>query len=94
MLTTLRHGLLPRWALLVVFALSYSSPLLGAVNVLERAYNKNRTGANPAEAVLTPANVNSTANQFHKRFVLSVDGKIEGSPLYASASRLPAARTM
>jgi hypothetical protein len=32
-----------------------------------------------------PANVKSTANLFHKQFVMKVDGKIEGSPLYASA---------
>ena len=60
------------------------SEALGAGDVLERGYNKFRTGANTAETVLTPANVNSSANQFHKRFVMPVDGKIEGSPLYAS----------
>jgi hypothetical protein len=57
---------------------------LGTVNVLERGYNRFRTGANTAETVLTPANVQSSANQFHKQFVMRVDGKIEGSPLYAS----------
>jgi hypothetical protein len=60
-----------------------SSEALGA-DVLERSYNGFRTGANTAETVLTPANVRSDANQFHRRFVLPVDGKIEGSPLYAS----------
>jgi hypothetical protein len=54
----------------------------GQVNVPERSYNAFRTGANTAEAVLTPANVASGANQFHRRFVMKVDGKIEGSPLY------------
>ena len=34
--------------------------------------------------LLTPATVRSTANTFHRRFTLSVDGKIEGSPLYAA----------
>ena len=57
----------------------------GPVNVLERGYNPLRTGANTAETVLTPANVRSSANQFHKQFVMKVDGKIEGSPLYASS---------
>jgi hypothetical protein len=57
---------------------------LGPVNVLERAYNRFRTGANTSETILTPANVKSGANRFHKQFVMSVDGKIEGSPLYAS----------
>jgi hypothetical protein len=54
------------------------------VNVLERGYNPLRTGANIAETTLTPANVSSSANQFHRRFVMPVDGKIEGSPLYVS----------
>lgn len=71
-------------ALLVLLALSCSIPILAAVNVTERSYNPNRTGANTAETILTPANVNSTANQFHKQFTMKVDGKIEGSPLYAS----------
>lgn len=62
-----------------------SSLALGPANVLERSYNKYRTGADTAETVLTPANVKSTANLFHKQFVMKVDGKIEGSPLYASA---------
>jgi hypothetical protein len=60
-----------------------NSEALGA-DVLERSYNGLRTGSNTAETVLTPANVRSDANQFHRRFVLPVDGKIEGSPLYAS----------
>ena len=65
-----------------VLACSLSAP--GQVNVRERSYNPNRTGANAAESVLTPANVKSIANQFHKQFVMKVDGKIEGSPLFAS----------
>jgi hypothetical protein len=36
------------------------------------------------ETVLTPANVSSSANKLNKQFVMRVDGKIEGSPLYAS----------
>jgi len=39
---------------------------------------------NTNETILTPANVASKANQFHKQFVIKVDGKIESSPLYAS----------
>jgi hypothetical protein len=57
---------------------------VGAVDVLERSYNRFRTGANTAETILTPANVQSSANQFHKRFVMKVDGKIESSPLFAA----------
>jgi hypothetical protein len=55
-----------------------------AGSALERSYNPFRTGVNSAETSLTPANVRSSANQFHRRFVIPVDGKIEGSPLYAS----------
>ena len=83
--TTPRHGL---QTVLVLLALSCSIPMLAAVNVPERSYNPNRTGANTAETILTPANVSSTANQFHKQFVMKVDGKIEGSPLYASSIQI------
>src|SRR5271163_5086468 len=75
-------------AFAIVLALSCSIPILAAVNVPERSYNKNRTGVNTAETILTPANVSSTANQFHKQFVMRVDGKIEGSPLYASSVQI------
>lgn len=82
--TDRRVGLLSRIGLLGLTVAS-SSLALGPANVLERSYNKYRTGADTAETVLTPANVKSTANLFHKQFVMKVDGKIEGSPLYASA---------
>ena len=82
--TDRRVGLLARIGLLGLTVAS-SSLALGPANVLERSYNKYRTGADTAETVLTPANVKSTANLFHKQFVMKVDGKIEGSPLYASA---------
>jgi hypothetical protein len=71
-------------AVLLVFAFIGAGFGLGTVNVLERGYNKFRTGANIGETILAPANVQSSANQFHKQFVMRVDGKIEGSPLYAS----------
>ena len=67
---------------------SCSISILAAVNVPERSYNPNRTGANTAETILTPANVSSSANQFHKQFVMKVDGQIEGSPLYASGIQI------
>jgi hypothetical protein len=54
------------------------------VDVAQRSYNPFRTGVNPSETTLTPATVKSSANQFHKRFVLPVDGKIESSPIYAA----------
>ncbi len=76
--------LLPRGVMLIVFAMTCSVSMHGQVNVLERGYNKLRTGANTAETALTPANVSSGANKFHKQFLMRVDGKIEGFPLYAS----------
>jgi outer membrane protein assembly factor BamB len=76
---------LPSPAAILGLAIACASVVnLGAVDVLERSYNRFRTGANTAETILTPANVQSSANQFHKRFVMKVDGKIEGSPLYAA----------
>jgi hypothetical protein len=59
-----------------------------AIDVLERSYDQARTGANTSESVLTPANVRSAANQFHKRFAMQVDGKIENSPLYVGGVRI------
>jgi hypothetical protein len=56
-------------------ALACSALALGPFNVLERSYNKFRTGANTTETILTPANVRSSANRFHKQFVMKLDGK-------------------
>jgi hypothetical protein len=70
-----------------LFSLALSWPISKAVAVtsaIERSYNKFRTGANTAETILKSENIKSDANQFHKRFEMNVDGKIEGSPLYAS----------
>ncbi|MGB6687177.1 MAG: hypothetical protein WBE76_04980 [Terracidiphilus sp.] len=64
--------------------LAWCLPLQGQVNVIERGYNKFRTGANTAETILTPATVNSAAKKFHKQFVMRVDGRIEAFPLYVS----------
>ena len=72
-------------AIPLVWAAASSSIAYAQVDVLERGYNRFRTGANTSETILKPANVKSSANQFHKQFVMKVDGKIEGSPLYASA---------
>ena len=69
---------------LIGFVVACSVPALAQVNVTQRGYNQNRTGVNPVETILTPANVSSSANQFHKQFTMRVDGKIEGAPLFAS----------
>ena len=62
-------------AAMVLWSRAHAAP----IDVDERSYNKSRTGVNSSETTLTPAVVNSSANKFHKRFVLAVDGKIEGS---------------
>src|SRR5690348_5988149 len=69
---------------LVLLVASTTSAAQAQVNVTERSYNPNRTGTNTAETTLTPANVRASMNQFHRRFVMKVDGKIEGSPLFLS----------
>jgi len=45
-------------------------------------YDNARTGANLSETVLTPANVNAT--KFGKMGFYSVDGKVDGQPVYLS----------
>jgi len=76
------------WLLALALQLGFTSiPVADTqaqVTVSERSYNQNRTGTNTAETILTPTNVRSSANQFHRRFVMKVDGKIEGSPLFLS----------
>ena len=51
-------------------------------NVLTQHNDNTRSGLNPNETRLTPANVN--VSSFGKLFTQSVDGVIAGQPLYAS----------
>src|SRR5580704_10800136 len=69
---------------LVLASMTLSGRAFGQTDVSQRSYDRFRTAVNSSETVLKPGNVASTANQFHKRFVMKVDGKIEGSPLYAA----------
>ncbi len=52
-------------------------------DVVTYHYDNSRTGLNPNETILTPANVNSTT--FGKLNLLTVDGKVDAEPLYLSA---------
>ncbi len=51
-----------------------------AGDVLTYHYNSSRQGANLAETILTPSNVNSTS--FGKTALLNVDGRVDAQPLY------------
>lgn len=46
-----------------------------------------RTGQNPRESLLTPANVHARA--FGKLFVIAADGKVDAEPLYAHGLEMP-----
>ena len=68
--------------------LSHSSTLALTVtaptgfDVVTYHYDNARTGLNPNETILTPANVNSTT--FGKINLLPTDGRMEAEPLYLS----------
>jgi len=52
-------------------------------DVLTYHNNNSRTGVNPKETILTPANVNSAT--FGKLFAITVDGLVDAQPLYLHA---------
>ena len=54
----------------------------GSTDVVTYHNDNARTGQNLVETTLTPANVNAT--NFGKLAVFSVDGKVDGEPLYLS----------
>lgn len=53
-----------------------------AVDVVTYHYDIGRTGLNPNETILAPANV--TASKFGLLMLLPVDGKVDAQPLYLS----------
>jgi hypothetical protein len=71
-------------------ALSFPSPLR-AQDVLTYHNDNARTGQALNETILTPSNVNST--QFGKLFQVTVDGKVDAQPLYASQVAIPSQGT-
>jgi len=58
-----------------------------AVDVVTYQYDNGRDGANQAETTLIPANVNSAT--FGKLGLYSVDGLVDGQPLYLSQVTVP-----
>src|SRR5581483_3796718 len=71
--------------------LTLGFPLLSQVNVLTYQYDLARSGANPSETILKPANVNTA--QFGKLFSYPVDGYVYGQPLYVGNVAIPAKGT-
>jgi hypothetical protein len=57
------------------------------VDVVTYHYDTMRSGANTSEATLTPANVNST--KFGLLGSFTVDGRVDGQPLYLSNVSIP-----
>jgi hypothetical protein len=83
--TSLKASIL-RLALAAFFAicvLAAGAPCAFSQNVLTYHNNNSRTGSNPSEATLNLSNVNAAS--FGKLFTLSVDGLVDGEPLYLSA---------
>ena len=68
--------------LAAVFGGLLANTLYAQVNVTTYHNDNARTGQNVQEAVLTPANVNTT--QFGKLFTVAVDGWVYAQPLYLS----------
>src|SRR5215469_1868006 len=71
--------------------LLFAIPALAQVKVLTAHYDNMRTGANPQETILTPANVAWTT--FGKLFTHSVDGVIVGQALYLPSVSVPSKGT-
>jgi outer membrane protein assembly factor BamB len=57
------------------------------VDVVTYHNDSARTGQNLNETILTPSKVNSSS--FGKLFVISVDGKVDGQPLYLGGVTIP-----
>jgi len=67
--------------------LAFPSVLRAQNGVLTWHNDAARSGQNLLETILTPANVN--VSSFGKLFTLSVDGKVDGQPLYVPAVTIP-----
>lgn len=69
--------------LLVTLAvIAYAQPVVATAQ-----YDNQRTGANPAETILSPRNVNPL--RFGKQFVVPLDGDVYAQPLYVPNLEIP-----
>ena len=67
--------------------MAFSLSECDSADVLTYHNDNGRTGQYFSETHLTPANVNSA--EFGRRFVLTVDGKVDAQPLYKSVVSIP-----
>ncbi|HLK21289.1 MAG TPA: hypothetical protein VKT81_20200, partial [Bryobacteraceae bacterium] len=81
------RALKSRPALLFCGLAFYAGSLFGQPSVLTWHNDNARSGHNLQETILTPANVNSTT--FGKLFIIGVDGKVDGQPLYVPHLTIP-----
>ena len=72
---------------LLLFLLLTAITAQGQVSVTTNRNDLARSGVNPEETILTPANVNPSG--FGKLFSLPVDGQVYAQPLYASLVNIP-----
>ena len=73
--------------LLLCMLFSWIHPLRAQTNVLTYHNDNNRSGLNPNEIILNPANVNPS--QFGKLFTQPVDGTVFAQPLYLANVSIP-----
>src|SRR5580692_524670 len=71
--------------------LTVNAVTVSTIDVVTYHYDNLRTGQNLNEAILTPANVNST--KFGKLGAFTVDGRVDAQPLYLSAVAIPSVGT-
>jgi hypothetical protein len=82
-------GRMQQWVLLFALGASlFQLPVAqGQTSVLSWHYDNGRSGVNPTETLLTPANVLSSG--FGKLFTQTVDGYVVGQPLYVPGLSIP-----
>jgi len=79
--------LAPRFVWILVWACLLAGVASAQSNVVTYHYDNSRSGLNPNEVTLTPANVNSS--QFGKLFSYPVTGQVYAQPLYVQGVTIP-----